>query len=74
MQRAVIYRVRIRGQLGPQWSAWFGGLEVESRPDGDTTLTGRLDQAALHGLLARLRDLGLAIVSMETLEGEEATR
>lgn len=74
MQGAVVYRVRIRGELGPQWSAWFGGLEVVSRPDGDTTLTGRLDQAALHGLLARLRDLGLAIVSMETLEGEEATR
>jgi len=72
MRQPVRYRLRVRGQLGPQWSCWFEGLDVETVPDGDTTLSGSLpDQAALHGLLARVRDIGLTLISVETLDQEE---
>jgi hypothetical protein len=72
MRQPVRYRLRVRGQLGPQWSNWFEGLNVETVPGGDTTLTGSLpDQAALHGLLARVRDIGLTLISVETLDQEE---
>lgn len=75
MQGTVVYRVRVRGRLDPEWSAWFGGQAVDGRPDGDTTLTWRpTDQAELHGLLAQVRDLGLTIVAMETVEAEEVTK
>lgn len=74
MGQARVYRIRVRGQLGPQWADWFDGLSVtESRGD-DTTLSGPLvDQAALHGVLARIRDLGLELVSV-TLEAEQDTQ
>jgi hypothetical protein len=72
MSQATIYRIRVRGALGPQWSAWFEGLEIGAASDGATTITGLLpDQSVLHGLLARVRDLGLDLVAVETL-GTEA--
>ncbi len=68
MSRANTYRVRIQGQLGPEWSSWFAGLTVVPEPEGTTLLSGWLsDQAALHGLLAAIRDLGLSLVSLETI-------
>jgi hypothetical protein len=69
------YRIRIRGHLDPTWSAWFDGLTVVHADDGTTELAGRLvDQAALFGLLARLRDLGATLLLVERLtEGEGAT-
>jgi hypothetical protein len=73
MDRPTVYRIRVRGQLGPQWSAWFEGLEVAVASDGETTLTGVLpDQPALHGVLARIRDLGLELASVEALEPDNA--
>ena len=70
----LVCRIRVRGQLGSQWSAWFEGLSVAETVAGDTTLSGRLaDQSALHGVLARIRDLGLELVSV-TLEAEQGTR
>ncbi len=73
MGQPLVYRIRIRGQLDPQWSAWFQGLCV-AESVGDTTLTGQLaDQSALHGVLARIRDLGLELVSV-TLEAEQGTQ
>lgn len=64
-----IYRISIKGQLDEQWSAWFDGLELLSNEDGVTSLVGPVvDQAALHGLLARIRDLGLPIISITSLE------
>jgi hypothetical protein len=73
MGQPLVYRIRVRGQLGPQWSAWFEGLSVAETAGGDTTLTGQLaDQSALHGVLARIRDLGLELVSV-TLEAEHDT-
>jgi hypothetical protein len=59
------YAIRVRGRLGPRWSAWFDGLDVSSADDGTTTIQGPVvDQAALHGLLQRVRDVGLPIVSV----------
>ena len=60
-----LYQVRIRGQLGEEWSAWFGGLTITAADDGDTLCTGPVaDQAALHGLLRKVRDLGMELVSV----------
>ena len=65
------YRIRIRGHLDPVWSAWFDGLTVVQVDDGTTELTGRpVDQAALFGLLARLRDLGATLLLVERLTEE----
>jgi hypothetical protein len=62
------YRIRIRGHLGPAWSGWFDGLTVDQADDGTTELAGPLaDQAALFGLLARLRDLGATLLLVEHL-------
>lgn len=64
------YCIRIRGQLGPEWSDWFEGLAL-SAEDGETRLEGPLaDQAALHGILAKLRDLGLPLVSVTSSNQE----
>jgi hypothetical protein len=63
------YRIRLRGQLDPSWSAWLGGLDVAWDARGDTVLRGYLpDQAALHGVLTRVRDLGVTLVSIELEE------
>jgi hypothetical protein len=65
------YRIRIRGHLDPVWSTWFDGLTVDRVDDGTTELAGRLvDQAALFGLLARLRDLGATLLLVELLTEE----
>jgi hypothetical protein len=61
----VVYQIRIRGHLGPQWADWFEGLTMTLEDNGDTLLTGTVvDQAALHGLLKKVRDLGLPLVSV----------
>ena len=60
------YRIRILGYLDPVWSAWFDGLDIVQEADATTTLTGPIvDQAELFGLLARLRDLGATLLSVE---------
>jgi hypothetical protein len=62
------YRIRIRGHLDPAWSTWFDSLTVAHADDGTTELAGSLvDQAALFGLLARLRDLGATLLLIELL-------
>ena len=60
-----VYQIRVKGQLGPHWTDWFGGLTITPEANGDTLLTGPVvDQAALHGLLRRVRDLGLPLLSV----------
>ena len=59
------YEIRVQGRLDDRWSAWLDGLAVSRRDDGTTVLTGPVtDQAALHGLLHKIRDLGLPLVSV----------
>jgi hypothetical protein len=60
-----LYEIRIKGHLGPEWSAWFDGLTITNEPNGEAALAGPVvDQAALHGLLAKVRDLGLPLLSV----------
>jgi hypothetical protein len=60
----------VKGHLSSQWSDWFDGLEIENRSGGQAVLSGYLpDQAALYGVLKRMSNLGLALVSLECVEG-----
>jgi hypothetical protein len=69
----ISYRIRIKGHLGPEWSDWFGGLTVTLEDSGETLLTGPVvDQAALHGLLRKVRDLGMPLLSVCPVEPGEA--
>jgi len=68
-----VYQVRIEGHLGSQWTDWFGGLTITLEENGDTLLTGPVvDQAALHGLLKKVRDLGMPLVSVARVEPDQA--
>ena len=63
------YRLRIDGHLDQHWSAWFGDLTLTTEDDGTTTLTGPVaDQAQLHGLLSKIRDLGVTLIRVEVVE------
>jgi hypothetical protein len=65
----MVYQIRIKGHLGPQWTASFGGLTITLEEDGDTLLTGPVvDQAALFGLLRKVRDLGMPLLSVNRVE------
>jgi len=60
-----VYQIRVKSHLGPDWTDWFEGLTVTPGEDGDTLLTGPVvDQAALHGLLKKVRDLGMLLLSI----------
>lgn len=62
------YEIRVAGHLAPRWSAWFDGLAVTTDDDGTTVIRGPVvDQAALHGLLQKLRDVGIPLVSVTQL-------
>jgi len=62
------YEITVEGCLGPEWSAWFNDLEIENEPCGFTRLKGRLaDQAALHGILAKVASLGLPLLSVRKI-------
>jgi hypothetical protein len=61
------YQIRINGHLGRQWTDWFSGLAITLEDNGDTLLTGLIvDQAALHGLLRKVRDLGMPLISVSS--------
>ncbi len=61
----MVYQIRIEGHLGRQWTDWFDGLTITLEDNGDTVLTGPVvDQAALHALLRKVRDLGMPLVSV----------
>ena len=71
--QAMVYQIRIKGHLGPQWTNWFEGLTITLEEDGDTLLTGPVvDQAALHGLLRKVRDLGMPLLSVNCVEPGQA--
>jgi hypothetical protein len=65
----MIYQIRLEGHLGPQWTDWFESLTLTLEDNGDTVLTGPVvDQAALYGLLRKVRDLGVPLISLTRLE------
>ena len=68
-----VYQIRIKGHLGREWTDWFGGLSITLEDDGNTCLTGVVvDQAALHGVLRKVRDLGLPLVSVNQIDPKQA--
>jgi hypothetical protein len=67
----VIYHIRVKGHIGSQWTDWFEGLTITLEENGETLLSGPVaDQAALHGLLKKMRDLGLPLLSVNPIEPE----
>jgi hypothetical protein len=69
--RPARYEIRVRGVLDRHWSGWFDGLQVSSDAPGQTVIAGPVaDQAALHGLLAKVRDLGLPLLSVRQISPE----
>jgi hypothetical protein len=68
-----IYRIRVKGTLDPCWSEWFDGMAVTSHEDGVTLLSGPVrDQAALHGLLVKIRDMRMLLLSVERIDASSA--
>jgi hypothetical protein len=64
-----LYQIRVAGHLDPSWAAWFDGLTISNGEQGEATLVGLVrDQAALHGLLTKIRDLGLPLLSVNRVE------
>jgi hypothetical protein len=64
-QQPAVYQIRLRGHLDRGWADWFDGLAITLEENGETSLTGTVvDQAALHGLLRKVRDLGMPLVSV----------
>ena len=64
LDQPMVYQIRVKGHLGRQWTDWFEGMTITLEEGGDTLLTGPVvDQAALHGLLRKVRDLGMPLIS-----------
>lgn len=71
MDEPTIYCIRLKGHLAPRWSDWFDGMTITCTPTGETLLVGPVtDQAALHGLLLKVRDLGLPLLAVTVLPPE----
>ena len=69
LNQPAVYQIRLQGHLGREWTEWFGGLTITLEDNGDTLLSGPVvDQAALHGLLKKVRDLGMPLVSVSPVE------
>jgi hypothetical protein len=67
-----VYEIRVRGHLDPRWSEWFDGLQVTNEPNGEALLSGCIaDQAALHGVLAKVRDLNLQLISVTRIDSDQ---
>ena len=70
-----IYRIKVKGVLDRRWSDWFDGFDILYEVEDETLLVGMVrDQAALHGMLSKIRDLGLPLLMVQRIEGEEAKR
>jgi hypothetical protein len=68
----LVYQIRVKGHLGRQWTDWFGGLAITLEDNGETLLTGSVvDQAALHGVLKKVRDLGIPLVSVSPVKPDQ---
>jgi hypothetical protein len=68
-EKVSVYEIRVKGHLGGRWSEWFGGLKIINLENGEALLSGEImDQAELHGVLAKVRDLGLPLVAVTSVE------
>jgi hypothetical protein len=66
------YEIRLTGHLDPRWASWFDGMAVSNDSDGTTVIRGHVvDQSALHGLLHKVRDIGLPLVSVVRLDADQ---
>ena len=71
----MVYQIRVKGHLGRQWTDWFGSVTITLEDNGNTLLTGPVvDQAALHGMLRKVRDLGLPLVSVIRVENPSSIK
>ena len=69
-----VYEIRVKGVINGEWSEWFEGLKMSPQPSGETMLIGPLvDQAALHGLLQKIRDMGLPLISVKRADMEDSS-
>ena len=68
MNAPASYEIRVAGHLSANWAARFEGLSMRHEPEGETVLSGMLDQSALHGVLMRIRDMGLNLISVNRVE------
>ena len=70
-----LYEIQLAGHLDARWTAWFDGMTVSDEHDGTTVISGRIaDQAALHGLLQRVRDLGLPLISVTRVDNDPISK
>ena len=67
MNAPELYEIRVAGHLSANWSARFEGMSMRHEPEGETVLSGMLDQAAMHGVLVKIRDLGLNLISVNRI-------
>ena len=74
MNAPELYEIRVAGHLSDNWAARFEGLSMRHEPEGETVLSGKLDQAAMHGVLMKIRDLGLNLISVNRVEAEGSNR
>ena len=68
-----LYEIRVAGHLSANWAGRFDGLSLRHEPEGETVLSGMLDQSALHGVLVKVRNLGLNLISLNRIEAEESS-
>src|SRR3712207_6297906 len=67
-----VYEIRVKGHLDPRWSEWFDGLQITNEPNGEALLSGYIaDQATLHGVLAKVRDLNLQLISVTGVDSDQ---
>lgn len=70
-----IFQIKIKGHLGQQWAGRFDGLTITLEEDGNTVLSGPIvDQSALHGILKKIRDLGMPLLSVNTIDSDQASK
>lgn len=75
LDKPAVYQVRVKGTLDETWCDWFDGFSITPQTGGETLLTGPVrDQTALHGLLSKIRDLGLPLLLVKRVETPEAER
>ena len=71
-EKPCTYQLKVKGTIPLDWSSWFEGFSISPQPGDETLLTGRImDQAALHGVLTRIATLGIPLLSLTRLEGEQ---